>query len=60
MQPEQVPKAIVKPLMTDVLENERNFRQPDLSTKQVIVVVLQLYISEVVPPRSCGEQFTSA
>ena len=36
--------------MTDVLEYEGHFRQADLSTKQIVVIVLQLAIGEVIPP----------
>ncbi len=38
--------------MTDVLEDERDLRVPDLGTEKIIMIVLQLSIGEVVPPAS--------
>ena len=36
--------------MADILKNERDFRQADLSSKQIIVIIFQLSICKVVPP----------
>ena len=38
--------------MTDVLENKRNLWQSHFGTKQVIMIVLQFFIREMVPPGS--------
>lgn len=38
-------------LMTDVLENERNLWLTHFRSQQVIMVVLELRISEMIPAR---------
>lgn len=37
--------------MADVLEDEIYFWQPDLCTQQIVVIVLELRIREMIPPR---------
>lgn len=39
-------------LVTDVLENEGDFGQTDFGSKQVVMIVSQLFICEVVPSTS--------
>ena len=36
-------------LMTNVLKHKRDLRKANLSTKHIIVVVLELFVGEVVP-----------
>ena len=49
--------SMKRSLVADVLENKGDFRQPNLSAQQVVVIVLELPIREVippVPPSACG------
>jgi hypothetical protein len=37
--------------VADVLENEGNFGQADLSTQQVVMIIPQFFVGKVIPTR---------